>query len=93
MFANSFLNCHEWQRCSINDIHVSIKKTRQNHADGSTLLLVMLDGAAAQRLVRFAQLVQERKEKTTGAAISARSRPRSCNRALPVCVCALPDAG
>jgi hypothetical protein len=36
--------------------------------DGSTPLLVMLDDAAAQRLVRFAQLMQERKEMTIGKA-------------------------
>jgi hypothetical protein len=44
--------------------------------DGSTPLLVMLDDAAAQRLVRFAQLMQERKEMTIGLMRSAIGKAR-----------------
>jgi hypothetical protein len=44
--------------------------------DGSIPLLVMLDDAAAQRLVRFAQLMQERKEMTIGLMRSAIGKAR-----------------
>jgi len=44
--------------------------------DGSTPLLVMLDDAAAQCLVHFAQLMQERKEMTIGLMRSAIGKAR-----------------
>jgi hypothetical protein len=44
--------------------------------DGSTPLLVMLDDTAAQCLVPFAQLMQERKEMTIGLMRSAIGKPR-----------------